>query len=79
MLILEKMQARYDSEYKEQLGFTEERDWKWLGFESAEDMMWSIEIFSEEESTIFEDGWRSWYLDAMEDVRKWYKDKDYSA
>jgi hypothetical protein len=76
---LDDMQARYDSEYKEQLEFAKERDWQGLGFDSPEDMMWSLDLFTDEENTIFEDGWRAGYLDAMEDVRKWYRAEGYSV
>lgn len=76
---LDDMQARYNSEYDEQLEFAKERDWKWLGFESAEDMMDWLDMLSDEDNTIFEDGWRAWYRDAMEDVRKWYRAEWYSV
>lgn len=70
---LDDMQARYDSEYKEMLSFAKERDWQWLGFESAEEMMEAIEIFSEEENTIFEAWWRAGFEEAMRVSRDWYK------
>jgi hypothetical protein len=76
---LDDMQARYDSEYQEQLQYAEARDWKWLGFESPEEMMETIEIFTEEENTIFESGWRAWYNEAMRTVREWYKAEWYQV
>lgn len=77
--LLDDMQARYDSEYKEQLSFAQERDWKWLGFESAEDMMGSLEMFSDEDNTIFEDGWRAGFEEAMRVAREWYRAEWYQV
>ena len=70
---LDDMQARYDGEYKEMLGYAQERNWKWIWFDSPEDMMGWIELFSDEDSTIYEDWWRAGFLEAMEVVRKWYQ------
>ena len=74
---LDDMQARYNSEYEEHLNYAKDRDWEWLGFESAEDMMWSLMLFSETDNTIFEDGWRAGYLDAIQDVRNWCRAEGY--
>lgn len=76
---LDDMQARYDSEYKEQLEYAEARDWQWLGFESAEEMMETIEVFSEEENTIFEAGWRWGFEEAMRVAREWYRAEWYQV
>ena len=76
---LDDMQARYNSEYDEQLEFVKERDWKWLGFESAEEMMETIEVFTEEENTIFEAWWRAWFDSAMHTVREWYRAEWYQV
>lgn len=70
---LDDMQARYNDERKEHLQFATDRNWQDLGFDSPEEMMETIEVFSEEENTIYESWWRAWFEEAMQVARDWYK------
>lgn len=55
--LLKELEDHLESEYREHLAYAKERNWAGIGFESVEEYMEDVEIFSDDESTL----WERWY------------------
>ena len=56
--IIGLLQKHLDEEYQEHLGYAKDRNWQDAWFESVEEYMEDIELFSDDEHTLWEQGYR---------------------